>query len=124
MISYSKIYQGKVIHTRFKPKKHHFKYKIFSLLIDLDELEELNNNLKLFSYNKFNLMSFFDIDHGSRDGSNLKDWVKQNLIKKNIKFQKIRIEILCYPRILGYVFNPLLKVAPISTSVISVKKTH
>jgi len=82
MISYSKIYQGKVIHTRFKPKKHHFKYKIFSLLIDLDELEELNNNLKLFSYNKFNLMSFFDIDHGSRDGSNLKDWVKQNLIKK------------------------------------------
>ena len=107
MIKHSKIYEGKVIHTRFKPKKHHFKYKVFSLLIDLDEIEELNNNLKLFSYNKFNLMSFFDVDHGSRDGSNLKEWVKDNLIKKNIKFQKIRIEILCYPRILGYVFNPL-----------------
>ena len=107
MIKYSKIYEGKVIHTRFKPKKHHFKYKVFSLLIDLDEIEELNNNLKLFSYNKFNIMSFFNIDHGSRDGSNLKEWVKDNLIKKNIEFQKIRIEILCYPRILGYVFNPL-----------------
>ena len=107
MIKYSKIYYGKVIHTRFKPKKHHFKYKVFSLLIDLDEIDELNNNIKLFSYNKFNLISFFNKDHGNRDGSNLKEWVKKNLIEKKIKFQKIRIEILCYPRILGYVFNPL-----------------
>ena len=48
MIKYSKIYVGKVIHTRFKPKKHHFKYNVFSLLIDLDELDELDNNLKFF----------------------------------------------------------------------------
>ena len=107
MIKYSKIYVGKVIHTRFKPKKHHFKYNVFSLLIDLDELDELDNNLKFFSFNKFNLMSFFNIDHGERDGSDVKNWVKENLIKKKIKFQNIRVEILCYPRILGYVFNPL-----------------
>ena len=107
MIKYSKIYSGQVIHTRFKPKKHHFKYKVFSLLIDLDEINEIDNNLNFFSYNKFNLISFFDIDHGNRDGSNVKEWVKENLIKKNIKFQNIRVEILCYPRIFGYVFNPL-----------------
>ena len=107
MIKYSKIYSGQVIHTRFKPKKHYFKYKVFSLLIDLDEINKINNNLNFFSYNKFNLISFFDKDHGNRDGSNVKEWVKENLIKKNIKFQNIRVEILCYPRILGYVFNPL-----------------
>ena len=107
MIKYSKIYSGQVIHTRFKPKKHYFKYKVFSLLIDLDEIIEINKNLNFFSYNKFNLISFFDIDHGDRDGSNVKEWVKENLIKKNIKFQNVRVEILCYPRILGYVFNPL-----------------
>ena len=107
MIKYSKIYSGQVIHTRFKPKKHYFKYKVFSLLIDLDEINKINNNLNFFSYNKFNLISFFDIDHGSRDGYNVKEWVKENLVKKNIKFQNIRVEILCYPRILGYVFNPL-----------------
>ena len=107
MIKYSKIYSGQVIHTRFKPKKHYFKYKVFSLLIDLDEIIKIDNNLNFFSYNKFNLISFFDIDHGNRDGSNIKAWVKENLIKKNIKFQNIRVEILCYPRILGYVFNPL-----------------
>ena len=107
MIKYSKIYSGQVIHTRFKPKKHHFKYKVFSLLIDLDEIKEINNNLIFFSYNRFNLISFFDKDHGNRDGSNVKQWVKENLIKKNIKFNNFRVEILCYPRILGYVFNPL-----------------
>ena len=107
MIKYSKIYSGQVIHTRFKPKKHYFKYKVFSLLIDLDEISKIDNNLNFFSYNKFNLISFFDIDHGNRDGSNIKEWVKENLIKENIKFQNVRVEILCYPRILGYVFNPL-----------------
>ena len=107
MIKYSKIYAGKVIHTRFKPKKHHFKYNVFSLLIDLDEINELDINLKFFSFNKFNLISFFNIDHGDRDGGDIKNWVKENLKKKKIKFQNIRVEILCYPRIIGYVFNPL-----------------
>ncbi len=107
MIKYSKIYSGQVIHTRFKPKKHNFKYKVFSLLIDLDEIKEINNNVNLFSYNRFNLISFFDKDHGNRDGGNIKEWVRENLIKKKIKFLNFRVEILCYPRILGYVFNPL-----------------
>ena len=72
MIKNSLIYTGTVIHKRFKPKKHSFNYKVFSLLIDLSELEILDKNLKLFSYNKFNIISFYDKDHGSRDGSSLK----------------------------------------------------
>ena len=75
MIKHSSIYTGTVIHKRFKPKVHFFKYKVFSLLIDLSELEILNKNLKLFSYNKFNIMSFYDKDHGRRDGSSIKNWV-------------------------------------------------
>jgi len=35
MIKNSIIYDGKVIHRRFKPKEHCFKYKVFSLLIDI-----------------------------------------------------------------------------------------
>jgi len=59
----SSIYNGTVIHKRFKPKIHFFKYKVFSLLIDLSELEKLDKTINLFSYNKFNLVSFFDKDH-------------------------------------------------------------
>ena len=101
------IYNGSVIHKRFKPKEHFFKYKVFSLFIDLSELEELNKNLKFFSFNKFNLISFYEKDHGERDGSSLLSWVKLNLSNNNIVTENIKIKLLCYPRILGYVFNPL-----------------
>ncbi len=101
------IYSGSVIHKRFKPKEHFFKYKVFSLFLDLSELNELNNKLNFFSLNKFNLISFYEVDHGNRDGSSLLDWVKNNLSNNNVSTVNIRVKLLCYPRILGYVFNPL-----------------
>ena len=73
----SSIYNGQVIHKRFKPKVHSFRYDVFSLLIDLSELEILDKKVKLFSFNKFNLISFYEKDHGERDGSSLKLWVKK-----------------------------------------------
>ena len=103
----SSIYNGTVIHKRFKPKKHFFKYKVFSLFLDLSELKELHNNLNFFSLNKFNLISFYEKDHGERDGSSLLDWVKNNLRSNSISTDNIKVKLLCYPRILGYVFNPL-----------------
>ena len=103
----SKIYVGKVIHRRFKPKNHYFKYRVFSLLIDLDDLNEIDNKIKIFSYNKFNIISFFDKDHGDRDGTSLKNWVKKKLENIGIDNREVKIKLFCYPRILGYVFNPL-----------------
>ena len=103
----SSIYNGTVIHKRFKPKIHYFKYKVFSLLIDLSELEYLSEKIKFFSHNKFNLVSFYEKDHGNRDGSSLVSWVKKNLKDNNINSENVKIKLLCYPRILGYVFNPL-----------------
>ena len=103
----SSIYNGTVIHKRFKPKIHYFKYKVFSLLLDLSELEQLSKKIKFFSHNKFNIISFYEKDHGNRDGSSLVSWVKKNLKDNNINSEKVKIKLLCYPRILGYVFNPL-----------------
>ena len=107
MIKNSLIYNGKVIHKRFKPKEHYFKYNVFSLLIDLDELDIIQNKIKIFSYNKFNIISFFDIDHGPRDGTSIRQWISKNLKDLGINDNKIKIKLLCYPRIFGYVFNPL-----------------
>ena len=72
------IYIGKVIHKRFKPKEHYFKYSVFSLLIDLSELRKIDQEISFFSLNKFNLISFYEKDHGERDGSSLEEWVKKN----------------------------------------------
>ena len=107
MIKKSFIYNGKVIHKRFKPKEHFFQYSVFSLLVDLSELSILEKELKIFSYNKFNILSFYDIDHGPRDGTSLISWVKKNLNNSKINSEDITIKLLCYPRLWGYVFNPL-----------------
>ena len=101
------IYNGVIKHQRFKPIKHSLNYKTFSLLVDLDEIETLANNISIFSLNKFNIFSFYNLDHGERDGSSIKDWVLKNIKKFNISNNITKIKLLCYPRIFGYVFNPL-----------------
>ena len=101
------IYNGTVIHKRYKPKEHFFKYSVFSLLLDLSELEILSDKIRFFSINRFNLISFFEKDHGNRDDTSLVGWVKKNLEQNQINTENIKIKLLCYPRIFGYVFNPL-----------------
>jgi len=101
------LYNGFVTHRRFKPVKHFLYYKTFSLLLDLDEIESLAKSNPLFSYNQFNVFSFYDKDHGDRDGKSLKEWVLNNLNNLNIEHQINKIKLLCFPRIFGYVFNPL-----------------
>ncbi len=101
------IYKGIVTHRRFKPKRHFFSYKTFSIFFDLDELRDLQKKISIFSFNKFNIFSFYNKDHGDRDGGNLRDWVVKSLKKYNINFKVTKIKLLCFPRIFGYVFNPL-----------------
>ncbi len=107
MIKDSSIYIGNVVHKRFKPKVHFFKYRVFSILLDISEIGLLDKTLKIFSYNKFNIVSFYDADHGPRDGTSLKKWVMENLVDNQINTEDIKIKLFCYPRIFGYVFNPL-----------------
>ncbi len=101
------IYKGFVTHRRFKPLRHYFSYKTFSILFDLTELEDLHKKIGIFSFNRFNIFSFYNKDHGSRDGNDLTEWVKINLKKYNLNFNVSKIKLLCFPRIFGYVFNPL-----------------
>ena len=83
------IYSGLVTHERYKPKKHFFSYQTFSLLIDLNEIGEIEKKIKFFSYNKFNILSFYDVDHGPRDGSCLTEWVKKILAESIFMMMKV-----------------------------------
>jgi len=103
----SAFYIGRVVHRRWKPKRHRLAYRVFSLLADLDELSELHQRLRWFSHNRFNLYSIWDRDFGAGDGSPLRPWVESQLAAAGLPHRNIRISLLCYPRILGYAFNPL-----------------
>lgn len=103
----STLYDGYVVHHRYRPKQHKLRYRVFSALMDLDELPRLNTEPRLFSYNRLGTIAFYDRDHGPRNGSPLRPWVETKLRAVGVVPDGGRIELLCYPRILGYVFNPL-----------------
>lgn len=94
------------MHQRVRPRRHRFVYRVAYLLLDLDRLTDLDRRLRWFSVNRPNLISFFDRDHGPRDGGPLRPWVEARLAENGIEASD-RILLLCMPRYLGYVFNPL-----------------
>jgi len=100
-------YQGEVMHQRFFPMQYRFKYKVLSLRIDVDELEQMDQNLKGFSLNRWNLMSIHTKDYASRDGKPWKQWAKELLAHYGIETEIARLELVCFPRFMGMVFNPL-----------------
>ena len=106
-MSGSALYVGTVTHHRWKPKRHRLRYRVFSLLADLDEVPRLAQRLSLFSHNRFNLFSLMDRDFGAGDGSALKPWVAAQLADAGLESSGLKVSLLCYPRILGYAFNPL-----------------
>ena len=99
-------YEGAVTHRRLKPKQHYLKYGVFSFLLDIDRIDETARRLRWFSRNRFNLFSFHDRDHGSGRPSDISVYVRAALA--NAGYDDVgQILMLCYPRMLGYAFNPL-----------------
>jgi len=103
----SAIYRGTVAHRRLRPRQHALKYRAFWMLFDLDELPSLDRSLKLFAHNRFSLFSFHDRDHGDSSGKPLRNWIEGHLKDAGIAGDGGPIRLLCLPRILGYVFNPI-----------------
>ena len=103
----SALYAGQVIHRRVAPRRHLFRYQVFSALLDLDELDDVQSRLWLFSVNRFNLFSFFERDHGAETTGGLKQHIERIVCDAGIDIHGGRIALLCYPRVLGYAFNPI-----------------
>jgi DUF1365 family protein len=101
------LYVGCVMHARLKPMGHRFSYRVMSLLIDLDRLADADRLSPLFGVNRAALYSFHEADHGRRDGSSLRAYVQRCAAEHGIDLTGGRVLLLCYPRLLGYTFNPL-----------------
>ena len=101
------LYVGDVMHARLKPIGHRFSYRVMSLLIDLDRLSDADRQSPLFGVNRAALYSFREADHGARDGSPLRAYAQRCAVERGIDLTGGRVLLLCYPRLLGYTFNPL-----------------
>ncbi len=101
------LYPGKVMHARLKPVGHRFVYRVLNLMIDLDRLAEADRLSPLFGVNRRALYSFHERDHGPRDCTSLAAHVRAAAKPLGIDLAGGKILLLCYPRLLGYAFNPL-----------------
>ncbi len=103
----SALYLGRVTHTRYSPARHHLSYGVWYMLADLDELMELDRTVRGFSVDRAGLVSFRARDHGPRDGSPLRPWIEAQLAEAGVDLEGGPIRVLCFPRVAGYVFNPI-----------------
>ncbi len=101
------LYTGEVMHARLKPFGHRFVYRVFSLLVDIDRLDELAASTPLLAVNRRGITSFLESDHVEREGETIRHFVDGLLAQAGVEQTASRVLLLAYPRILGYVFNPI-----------------
>ena len=101
------LYVGEVVHRRLRPKAHKLRYRVFSMLVDLDQLPLLDKCLRLFSVDRFNVFALHVKDFGPRDGSSLGEFARARARAASVTERIARVRMLAYPRIFGYAFNPL-----------------
>lgn len=101
------LYIGTVYHKRHQPFIHKFHYRVFTMLVDIDDLEKFSKKLRFFSFNRWNILGLRNKDHGNRDGSNLRPWIENAADDKDIDIKGGKIFMLTFPRLWGFVFNPL-----------------
>lgn len=102
----SGIYSGPVFHRRLRPRVHALRYRLFMLLIDLDEWDALVGRLRWLGSGRFGLMSLRQSDHGDGSARPLKVQIEQRMRAAGLATGG-RVQLLTLPRILGYAFNPL-----------------
>jgi uncharacterized protein len=87
--------------------RHELRYRVFNLFADVDLLTDCSSRLRLFGYNRFNLFSVMDANHGPGDGTPIREHAWR-LVRASAGGEAVqRVFIFCYPAVLGYVFNPL-----------------
>jgi DUF1365 family protein len=101
------VYRSEVMHQRFFLTQYRFRYRVFSLLLDIDKVDSAAASTWLFSRNRFNLLSFHDRDHLPDGTDDLRGWAEGVLADGGLDGSGLRIRLLCFPRVLGWVFNPL-----------------
>lgn len=101
------LYVGDVMHARLKPFGHRFVYSVFSILADIDRLPEIDRMSRFLSVDRANVASLRTADHIEAGDKTLRGFVDRLLSEAGMKEPATRVLLLCYPRLLGYVFNPI-----------------
>ena len=98
---------GTIRHRRSRVATYDFTHHVWYLALDLDERAAVHRRLPLLSFNRRNLLELRDVDHLEGDGEDLRTSVSRGLESHGFDPAQMRVTLISYPRILGYVFNPV-----------------
>jgi DUF1365 family protein len=99
------LFFGEVMHSRLRPQRNRFRYPVFFVRFPVHRMDSLRATL--LSVDAWNLFSVYRRDHGPRDGSDLSAWIRRLLDAHGIDRADGEIWLQTFPRVLGYVFNPV-----------------
>lgn len=106
-MSAAALYHATVMHRRHIAPLYRFTYKVFYLLVDIDRLDAAAAQSRWLACNGRGLVAINNADHGPGDGQPLRPWVEALLAERGVDLAGGCIQLLCLPRILGHVFNPI-----------------
>ena len=98
---------GIVRHRRYRDRQHNFRYKVLMFHLDLDNVDEIFNDAKLFAYNKSNLVAFKDKNYLNKNYKDCKHKVLELLAEKGLNSNIDKLYLLTNLEYLGYCFNPI-----------------
>jgi DUF1365 family protein len=102
-MSAAALYVGDVGHVRLRPRVHRLRYRVFYMLLDLDDVPRT----RWFSAGGRNLLSFRATDHGDGSPTPLRDQIDAQCRTIGVDLAGGRVQLLTMPRVLGFAFNPL-----------------
>lgn len=104
---HSCLYVGQVRHRRFAPREHAFRYSLFQVYLDLDELDSVFRNRWLWSAHRPNLAWFDRKKHLGDPDQPLSEAVRDLVQAETGKRPDGPIRLLTHLRYLGFGFNPV-----------------
>lgn len=104
---HSCLYVGQVRHRRFAPRAHAFRYRLFQVYLDLDELDTVFRGRWLWSTRHANLAWFRRKDHLGPVNQSLSDSVRDLVETETGRRPTGPIRLLTHLRYFGYAMNPV-----------------
>ena len=102
----SHLLEGVVRHRRARPTTYELEHSVYYFAIDLDELDDVIDGLRLVSRGRGNVVSFRDGDHLSPPATDLPTELRTRLRSEGIDADGWSVTLVTSLRVLGYVFNP------------------
>jgi DUF1365 family protein len=102
----SHLLEGVVRHRRARPTTYELEHSVYYFAIDLDEVDDVIDGLRLVSRGHGNVVSFRDADHLSPPATDLPTELRTRLRSEGIDADGWSVTLVTSLRVLGYVFNP------------------